>query len=447
LSLSPHAVTSELRISVLSNVYDTLIDPDPDLDLLPGLAESWFSPGDHTWVFRLREGVRLHDGRELTARDVVDALEHARLLSRGSLINLDDVKSIEATGNRELRIRTVQPLPSLAQRLCFLFIAVAPQAPDAAEVGTGPYTISRFEPGALVELSAFSDSWRGRPPFEKVQFRQYSTDQALAEAIRDGSVDLAEVTSGPIRLEASERRDMTVFNRRGLVVEFLSFETGTSSGANPLDDARVRRAVEFAIDRTRLAAVLGPDVVPLHQLTVPEVHGYHTGLLPAACDPDRSRELLESSGWGSGFDVGLRIRARPSEPLGAPLAEALEAVGIRAHRVDPGSTDERPRLTLYRVSFPADASWTYEMLLGSSLTSPGPWQQRLAPLIREAKTEMDPMKRLAALESVAEAIREEAIVIPLFQHPDEYGVADGLTFRPRLDRTLRIIDLDWRSTR
>jgi peptide/nickel transport system substrate-binding protein len=143
----------EFATSILANVYESLVEVAPDLTLQPGLAESWYSPDEQTWVFTLRSGVRLHDGRALKSADVAASVERARHSPwmRGEL---EPVVAVTARGEREVVFTTQARFGSLPTRLTYVGIDGGSPGTGGVAAGTGAYRIRSSSPEATL-LEAF----------------------------------------------------------------------------------------------------------------------------------------------------------------------------------------------------------------------------------------------------------------------------------------------------
>ena len=149
LSRDPHLVREYITFGVLSSVYEGLVDLDRALAPRPRLAESWQSPDPLTWRFRLRRGVRFHDGRPFEARDVVFSLDRARRLPAseygGHLASIDAVRELDS---HTVEIRTREPAGVLLQKLAVVLVVPAGSPPEIVDpIGTGPYRLAAVREG------------------------------------------------------------------------------------------------------------------------------------------------------------------------------------------------------------------------------------------------------------------------------------------------------------
>lgn len=468
----PWMASEEYTGLVLLNVYEPLVDTSADLGLRPHLAESWETPDDLTWVFRLRAGVRLHDGRPLTAREVAASLSAARddPASRRKP-ELAAVESIEARDDRTLVLRTHVPFSPLTNRLTELAIAVPAAVAGAPPVGTGPYRIQDWNLQGDIVLSAFDGYWRGAPAVRSLAFRVIPNLETRLLQLRDGAVQVVLDVPAERRAEVQAWPSANVVERQGLRVIMLGMDAARETspyvdgGRNPFRDVRVRRAVALAVDRRRLAReTLGGLATPCDQVVASEVFGYHTSLPPLAHDPDQARRLLAEAGWAQGFGVALDFmpgKYRAIDEVAAAVSRDLGQVGIRVRPqpADPGLFFDR--LARQETSFhlmgwmssSGDAGITYEYLLhtpgprygvtnGSGFSDP-----RVDQLLEQAAARTDARDRLPLLRQVAEAAREALPLVPLYRQTDLYGVAEGLALEPRLDRRVRGSDLRWSDGR
>ncbi len=452
----PNGLNEEFTLSVLSNVYETLVDLDSGLALRPGLAESWHSPDDLTWVFKLRRGVRLHDGRELTASLAARSLEDARLHPESRRrLQLSVVEAIEAPDDHTLVLRTTRPFDPLPARLSNVFVW-APGA-DGGPVGTGPYELRRWEQGGDARLEAFAGYRQGAPRIAHVEFRVLAEPLGRVAALRDGRaslvVDLPAESLEPLR----RTRGIETVVRNGLRVLFLGMDSRVT-----FKDPRLRRAVALAVDRAALVrGPLGGYGEIVEEIVGPQELGGHQEDLPGhGHDPLQARRLVAEAGFASGFDVDLEFmpqKYRAMEAVARAIAADLSAIGIRVRLRPRNPSDmlarvERQQTALYLlgwISDNGDGRMSYEYLLhtpmgGFGLNNGGGYSTpEVDALIERSLSRMDGLDRRAVISRLARLIHDDLPVLPLYRQTDLYAVSGGLEFRPRLDRRVRAFDMSW----
>ncbi|PRC43801.1 ABC transporter substrate-binding protein, partial [Mycobacterium sp. ITM-2017-0098] len=195
--LDPHKTTAYFSFEVLENVFDTLVEPDENLQMQPALAESWeTSPDQLTWTFHLRPGVTFHDGSKLTADDVV--YSYRRIIDE-ELANSDkfsSVRAVEAPDPATVVIRVDRPTPNMLTNIGgFKGMAIVSRANvDSGQitthpVGTGPFSFVEQTSGDSISLRANPNYWGGPPGISGVTFRFISEPSTALSALQAGEVD------------------------------------------------------------------------------------------------------------------------------------------------------------------------------------------------------------------------------------------------------------------
>jgi len=452
----------EISNSILRNAYEPLVDLGPDLRLVPCLAESWYNPDELTWVFRLRSGVRLHDGRTLEAGQVAAFMRRALDDPRSLRSPGSSIASVEVERSDELVIRTSRPVGWLPAQLARLLVSVEASDAGAPPVGSGPYAIREWTPRGSTRLEAFGGHRDGRAPIGSLVFRAISDLREAVRQLAAGKVDLmpdVPLASWDTLKQAGIRR----VERPGLRVVYLGLNTlrGRGPRDNPLCDVRVRRAIAHALDlRVLLEGPLRGAGEPVHELVPPEIFGSHGGLESWRFEPEESRRLLAEAratfsrplvfDWEKGRYPGVDAAA-------TAITDGLRAVGIpvRPQPRDPGAIGAGRQFAdsvdLYIRGWlhsSGDAGASYEYLLhtpgaagqGSlSLYSNPAVDRELAEAGRPVPAE----QRRRHLIAVAQIAHDDVAVVPLFRQVDRYAYAAGLEFRPRLDRRIRAWELRW----
>jgi len=443
----PHAENEFVTLMVLGHIYEPLVTLDSDLRVQPGLAERWDNPNELTWRFYLRSGVRFHDGRPLTADDVVASFERVRRDPQGAFASyLVAVRSARALNPLTVEVTTVRPSALLLRKLAFVMIVPAGSPPRIQHpVGTGPYKLAKWE-GGRVTLEGGEDYWGGPPPLRHVELVAIGDDRERANRLLAREVDVAQSLPPAEVARVRGATGVRVAMREGLSVEYLQARVDRV----PFTDVRVRQAVSLALDRQQLVDhVLLGFGRPTVQIVPPIAVGYSPELTPPRRDVAAARRLLAEAGYRNGIDVDLHYRAgRPLEPIRQQLAEA----GIRA-RLVPLTFDElsdqmeagaAPFRYAVLVTETADASDVLDSMAHSPEPARG-WG--LSNFSGYANPELDgwieqsglvgaPRDRRDTLQRCLRVLTRDLPFIPLFVPHEIYGVSDDLAFEPRLDGNL-----------
>ncbi len=444
-SLDPHFHNEHNTFSILGNIYEGLVSVDGDLGIRPSLAESWENPTELTWLFLLRKDVKFHDGRSMSADDVVFSLNRTRFHPRSAMSSfLVHVREIRAVGPHSVEITTNRPYALLPNNLSFLMIVPRGTPHEIQEpVGTGPFRFLRSE-GGMLELARFDEYWRDPALFERVFFAAVETSDARVRLLLDGKLDLAAKLNLEdfSRLEGQDQVEQ--LDHESLVVEYLLGPMDRP----PYSDPRVRLAISLAIDREALVRdALGGFGDPAYQLVGRNVFGYSPEMGTIFHDPDKARSLLVEAGYVDGFD--LVLEARDGRPGCRQIAEQLGQVGIRTQvRTAPWS-ELYPRLEAGEVEFyfggmlavSADASDILDSKLHSRDAEQGYGNTNfnayanadLDRLIERAGDLMDMNERRDVLQEGMVTAMKDLPLIPLFAPRDLYGLRANLDWAPRLD--------------
>ncbi len=329
----PHACTDAAdTLTVCGAVFDTLLRRDGRGAYRPGLAEAWETSADcRRFTFRLREGVRFHDGTAMDAEAVRFTLQRLADPAQGATLGAPGVyaqylagATIEILDARTLRLKLAAPLADIADILCYGHI-VSPQAMAAAGddlaarmVGTGPYRLTGWEPGQAIEAVANPDHYDGALPLAGLRWEAHASPEARAEALRAGRADVANAvgtaTAGTDYLAPTA------------MIYLLNARHG------PCADVRVRRALNLAIDREALIAeVLGGAGRPLSGFVSPIHYGFDPAAAVLRQDLAAAMRLLAEAGHGGGLELAVDCPTRlpdEAEALTAALARQLAAVGV-----------------------------------------------------------------------------------------------------------------------
>lgn len=456
VTLDPHRHDDNITFSVLANIYDGLVQFDSKMSIVPALAQSWENPDSLTWVFHLRPGVKFHNGRMLTARDVVFSLERARDGQLRSYLATEAY--LRAVDSLTVEIRTRQPSAVLLNKLTF--IAIVPEGSPAAitfPIGTGPYRFVDYKRGQGIWLRSFDDCWAGRPAIGQAIIRFIPSTSQRIEALISHQVDLIREVFGRGRESLLRDTTVAVVEEMGLGVAMLGCDL---KRPGPLRNRLVRQAIYWSIDAEEILKATNTSGIPANQFVSPLVVGYHNDLGSQWRHPqlDRARSALQRSGYRRPLHLDLDLLGNQPSTLGSIIVRQLAVVGIELHLRGYDWPTLSARIDSSRSPFflaswscsSGDASDFFESCLhtrdGSEYGACN-WGRysnpKLDRLIERCGRILDSKRRIADLQRCTMMACEDMPVIPLFVRKRTYGVCRSLAFVPRLDGRIRLSELAW----
>ncbi len=357
-SIDPHFFNLFPNNNIAEHIFDKLVQMDPDSRMIPGLATSWKTIDDKTWEFKLRKGVKFHNGSELTAEDVVFSIDRVPQVpnSPGPFTAYTKaIQKIEIVDPYTLRIRYAVPYPLAPNDLSTIYIVSKKVATGAttedfnsgkAAVGSGRYKFVRYANGDRVELARNDAYWGDKPHYDKVQFKIIKDGAARMAALLSGDVDAIEQppTADLGRLKNDAKFTLTSkISHRVIYFNFDNLERsspyvagkdGKPLARNPLLDVRVRRAISKAINRPAIAErVMEGQAIPSGQLVSEKLFGHNPALKPEVYDPEGAKKLLAEAGYPDGFNLtihGPAGRYVNDEKIVQAVAQMLSRIGITA---------------------------------------------------------------------------------------------------------------------
>jgi peptide/nickel transport system substrate-binding protein len=308
ISLDPcNTSHSHVGRPMKQNVVETLVELDPaNAGVLPRLAKSWELLEDGvTWRFVLRDDVKFHDGEGFTSAAVKAAVERT-LNPQLTCITRDKFfgsTTLETTlvDDYTIDIKPTPPQTILPILMTALAISSPKTAPDAEErnpIGTGPFRIENWTQGESLALRRFDEYWGGPAAIESVNFVYREESSVAAAMVTTGEADLAPYIS--VQDATNPDTDVAYLNTETVNLVF-------TNNVAPLDDVRVRKAMNFAIDRNAfIGTILSKDTQVASQYVLPFINGYNIDIQPWPYDPEQARALLaEAKADGVPVDTEL----------------------------------------------------------------------------------------------------------------------------------------------
>lgn len=338
--LDPQKTSSYFSFEVLENVFDTLVEPDENLEMQPALAESWTVSDDQlTWTFTLRGGVTFHDGSPFTSEDVVysyDRIIDEELSNAWKFAAMTDVTAPDDT---TVVITVAQPTPNLLSNLGgFKGMAIVEkdnvESGDitTAPVGTGPFSVTEYTAGDHISLTANPDYWGGAPELGGVEYRFISEPATALAALQSGEIQWTDVVP-PQQVEQLQSDDAIEL---GVAPSSDYWYLALNEAREPWNDVRVRQAIAYAIDRDAIVQATSFGTAVVNQLAIPEQSVWYTEYNQYSTDLDTAKDLMAEAGV-TGMSLDLLATSDYPETVTAAqiIASNLEPLGITVNIRQP----------------------------------------------------------------------------------------------------------------
>jgi peptide/nickel transport system substrate-binding protein len=318
-------------------LFDDLCTRDDHLNVQPGLAERWETPDPLTYLFHLRRGVKFHDGRPLTSRDVkwtFDSLLQGKIRSTKAAA-YRPVDHIDAPDDFTVVFHLKEPFATLLWNVSDGAIGIVPYGSgdeiSRHPVGSGAFRFVSAEPDKEVIIERNDAYWGPKARLNRVRFAVTPDATTRALELRKGSADIAVSSlTGDMVLALEREPNLEILHAPGTVLGYLAFNTREPV----LKDERVRQAMAYALDRATIIHYLLRDFArPAYSLLPPESWAYNGDVPRYEYNPDRARQLLDQAGYravnGVRFHLTMKTSTDESPRLvAAVLQQQLREVGI-----------------------------------------------------------------------------------------------------------------------
>jgi peptide/nickel transport system substrate-binding protein len=465
--------------NVARHIYDTLLERDPGLKLVPVLAtELPRSVAPTVWEVKLRKGVKFHNGEDFDAQSVKFSLE--RLANpanklRGSSFFLP-IDRVEVVDSHTVRVHTKKPWALFPNVAAFaqagMYPSKASEGKDSAAlskapIGTGPYRFVRWTKDEEIVLEANDKYWRGAPRIKTVVFRPIPDDAVRVAALQNGEIDVA--VNIPPHLAAIIEKHPKIFlttapSVRTIQLMFYTHQMDaqhkpTGPYAGPTADRRVRQAINYAVDADEIIkTVLDGRGVRTALMLTDKHFGFDPKLKPLKPDLAKVKQLLTEAGFPNGVDITLNApqgRYVRDKEVAEAVTGQLTKAGIRTtlrthewgnylnnmvyvHKAGPvwligwGST-----------AYDAETIYVPLFRTGGAFVN---WSNTdFDRMVDEAQAILDDKKRLEQYGRINKLWLDEAPAVPLYQQLDLYGASKRLAWKARGDETIYAYEMALRE--
>jgi len=479
-AMDPHYHNLGPNNAFSSNVYEALVLQDEQQKLMPGLAVSWKPVNDTTWEFKLRQGVKFHDGSDFNADDVIFTFERAPNVpnSPSSFGTYLKGKSFKKIDDYTVHAITEKPYPLMPVDLSQIVIISNEVGKDVttsqfnsgeAAIGTGQYKFVEWKPGDTITLTRNDDYWGEKAAFEGIEVKPIKSNPSRVAALLAGDVDFIDnvPTADIERLKADSNVVLSSgISNRVIYLHMDRFRddspyiTGTN-GKNPLNDLRVRKAISKAINRDAIVArVMEGVAIPAGQLLPPGFFGTSDKIKPEPYDPEGAKKLLAEAGYPNGFGMtihGPNDRYINDAKIAQAVGQMLTRVGIDMKvetmpksvffsSASSGGPDKTPKYSFILVGWGSgtgEASSALKSLIhtkdsagGFGASNRGRYSNpEVDLLIEQALATVDDPKREALLAKATEIAMNDLAIIPMHYQVNTWATrkAAGLKYLPRTD--------------
>ncbi len=340
VGFDPHTISAVASLRVISQVYNTIIDVNENLEVIPELATSWEQPDDVTYIFHLRDDVVFHNGRKMTAEDVKYSFERVLTPDAGMLGNsasyMANVDTIEAVDDCTVKVTlkslTAPFLASLSSNYCAIVCKeVVEENGDLlrADGGTGPYTLGEWVPDNMVSMNKFDQYFEeGLPKLDVIEYYTMTDSSARLAALRTGQVDIINADTSMLALVEGDANISTLSyqsrNYSTLCLNVADFE--------PFKDVRVRQAISLAINRQEIIDMAYNGEAEISGFVPASMGHWAVDVLDNPMyqqDIEKAKALMAEAGYADGFSVTLLVGLLDSlRDMGAVVQQQLAEIGI-----------------------------------------------------------------------------------------------------------------------
>ena len=477
-SVDPHYYNATPNNTIAFHVFEQLIAQDRTGKPVPCLATSWRAVSDTVWEFKLRDGVKWHDGSAFTGKDVAFSLERAKNVPGapgGFASMVAAIKSVEVPDPLTVRVTTSVPAPNTPIFMTFLAIVSEQHGRNAttpdynsgkAMIGTGPYKFSKYVAGESVELVRNDQWWGPKPEWVQVSFRLVPNLAVRTTALLSGDLDVIEAPSATDLPRLRTDPKVAIYSTRSMRVAYINPVVKPSAEADhvtdaagkrieptPLANPKVRQALSMAINRPGIAerVMLGTAEVT-GQIMPAGTFGYSPNFKVPDYDSNAAKKLLADAGYPQGFNITLTA-ANDRTPYNVEVAQAIAqmwsrigvntkvngiptsvyatlggALKLPVYLGSWGNTSMEPGVTMQQL-----LHTTEKAASKGSYNWSGYSNQKFDNLLDTGMSTVDPKERERMLQEATKVVLDDYGVIPIFHFLSFWAARNAIVVEPRAD--------------
>lgn len=406
------------ELDINRQIFEGLLRYEGGTKLKPLLATSWTNPDDSTWVFSLKQGVKFHTGRTMTAKDVKYSLEEIKKNKTFSTLFASTIKSVDVVDDYTVKITTDGPDAVLLNKLTFLYIMDSQSGTRTSpENGTGPYTLKSGSTVGekKIELSAYDEYHGGRALTRALEMNLYTTDEAVA-ALKKKEVNLGGTVTEDELAELTTMGYSAFYTKPLNVYHLLPNQKMKD---NPLANLKVRQAVYYALDGEVLAKARKLKGISASQIVPEEIPGFNPAIKRQPRNIEKAKQLLAEAGYPNGVTFTLTHFSEAQDAYDE-IARQLKEANITA--VDDSIPEAEVLIDkayggksqVYFASYSSDVFDAIDVISLFFKDTPNYSNPKVNELIAKANTTIDTSKRLATLQELSKVLMDDMAWIPLY---------------------------------
>ncbi|MEM7253366.1 MAG: ABC transporter substrate-binding protein [Pseudomonadota bacterium] len=469
LTLDPHGQNEGPTGTMNQQIYEPLVRRDPKMVLEGALAESWQPLGQSGWEFKLRKGVKFHDGADFTAEDVAFSIGRAQMEDSDFKEQVKSIKEVKVVDDHTVHFMTDGPNPILPNEITNVFMmdkgwaekhnVTKPQDFEGKEEtyavrntnGTGPFVLEKRLPDEHTVLAKNPNWWGlGANPhnIDRIDYRPVKNAATRVASLLSGEVDF--VLDPPLqdlkRIEAQDDLKVTTVNQIRTI--FFGMDQGVSElrssdvkGKNPFADVRVRKAMYQSLDVEAIKRIVMEGLsFPAGIITSPGVHGFSDALDKRhPHDVTAAKALLAEAGYPNGFSVQLDCpnnRYNNDEKICQAAVAMLAKIGIKVKLDAIPKSQHFPKIKnrvsdFYMLGWGVptlDSHYVFSYLFHSngSWNGTGYTNAMVDELTDNVQVETDLTKRTAMIDKAWNQVKDDVVYLPIHHQVIAWGMADKL---------------------
>src|SRR5216683_127056 len=461
--------------NVGAQMFESLLERDPNLKLVPALAaEMPKLVAPTTWEFKLRRGVKSHNGEDFNADSVKFSIERLinpanKLRGSSSFAPIDRVEIVDPF---TVRIHTKKPWPVFLSHIALRQAAMYPPKEHAgkdavaisrAPIGTGPFKFVRWAKDEEIVMEAFPGYWNGAAKIKTVVFKPIPDDAVRVAALQNAEIDVA--VNIPPHLGGIIEKHPKLFLSTAPSIRTIQLmiythqmdatHKVTGPYAGPTTDKRVRQALAYALDADEIIkGVMDGKAVRVATM-LPTLHfGFDPSLKPIKQDLAKSKKLLADAGFPNGLEIvlnGPQGRYVRDKEVGEAVAGQLTKAGIKTTLRTFEFVNYLNNMVYVHKAGPVwligwgtptvDAETVYAPLFRTGSNLSNYHNADFDGMVDQAQTQMDEKQRLATYHRINKLWVEEMPAVPLYQQLDLYGASKRLNWKARSDERIKAFDM------